>query len=48
VTKHALQRNGGALEIDSQPGAGTTFTARFPAERVVRLEAPAELADGVV
>jgi two-component system phosphate regulon sensor histidine kinase PhoR len=48
VAKHALYRNGATLEIDSQPGAGTTFTARFPAERIVRLEPSQELADGAV
>lgn len=34
IVKHALQRHGARLEIDSRVGEGSTFTCRFPAERV--------------
>ena len=35
IVKHVLQRHGAELEIQSQPGEGSTFTCRFPADRVV-------------
>ena len=34
IVKHVLQRHGARLEVESQPGAGSTFTCRFPADRV--------------
>lgn len=34
IVKHALQRHGAKLEIDSQLGAGATFSAIFPAHRL--------------
>jgi two-component system phosphate regulon sensor histidine kinase PhoR len=34
IVKHGLQRHGGRLEITSQEGVGSTFTAHFPARRV--------------
>jgi two-component system, OmpR family, phosphate regulon sensor histidine kinase PhoR len=34
IVKHVLQRHGARLEIRSTPGEGSTFTCRFPAERV--------------
>ncbi len=36
IVKHALQRHGGRLEIASVEGRGSTFTAHFPARRVLR------------
>jgi two-component system phosphate regulon sensor histidine kinase PhoR len=35
IVKHALQRHGGRLEIASEEGSGSTFTAHFPARRVL-------------
>jgi two-component system phosphate regulon sensor histidine kinase PhoR len=34
IVKHALQRHGGRLAIESEEGRGSTFTAHFPARRV--------------
>ena len=36
IVKHALLRHQAALEIESEPGKGSRFTARFPAHRVTR------------
>ena len=33
IVKHVLQRHGGGLQIDSQEGIGSNFTALFSAER---------------
>ena len=41
IVKHALQRHGGRLEIASEEGRGSTFTAHFPARRVRARAAPA-------
>jgi two-component system, OmpR family, phosphate regulon sensor histidine kinase PhoR len=35
IVKHALARHQATLEIDSTPGIGSRFTAKFPARRVV-------------
>jgi two-component system phosphate regulon sensor histidine kinase PhoR len=35
IVKHALQRHGATLSIDSTEGVGSTFTCRFPRERVL-------------
>ena len=35
IVKHALQRYGATLTIESKPGEGSTFTCHFPAERIV-------------
>jgi two-component system, OmpR family, phosphate regulon sensor histidine kinase PhoR len=35
IVKHALQRHGGRLEITSEEGRGSAFTAHFPARRVL-------------
>jgi two-component system, OmpR family, phosphate regulon sensor histidine kinase PhoR len=34
IVKHVLARHGGELRIESIPGKGSTFTARFPADRL--------------
>lgn len=34
IVKHALQRHEARLEIESEPGKGSTFTCLFPASRV--------------
>ncbi|MEL6868669.1 MAG: phosphate regulon sensor histidine kinase PhoR [Pseudomonadota bacterium] len=35
IVKHVLMRHGAELEIDSQAQVGSTFSCRFPAERLV-------------
>jgi two-component system phosphate regulon sensor histidine kinase PhoR len=35
IVKHALQRHGGWLDIESAEGRGSTFTAHFPGRRVL-------------
>ncbi|MDX1442782.1 MAG: phosphate regulon sensor histidine kinase PhoR [Gammaproteobacteria bacterium] len=35
IVKHVLQRHGARLEIESEPGKGSSFTCVFPASRVV-------------
>ncbi|OEY65767.1 phosphate regulon sensor histidine kinase PhoR [Marinobacter sp. X15-166B] len=35
IVKHALLNHDGHLEINSQPGAGSTFTCHFPPHRLV-------------
>lgn len=39
IVKHILQRHQGRLRIDSTLGKGSTFTAIFPADRVIPAEA---------
>jgi len=41
IVKHGLQRHGGRLEIVSEEGAGSVFTAHFPARRIVTRRAAA-------
>jgi two-component system phosphate regulon sensor histidine kinase PhoR len=38
IVKHALARHQAQLDIESTPGAGSRFTARFPASRTIPLE----------
>jgi len=40
ITKHIAMRHDAALAIDSEPGRGSTFSLRFPSERVSRGEPP--------
>ena len=35
IVKHALARHQATLDIESEPGKGSRFTARFPGRRVV-------------
>ena len=35
IVKHVLQRHGGTLEITSSEGRGSTFSCRFPIDRLV-------------
>lgn len=35
IVKHVLKRHGGELQVESEPGQGSTFRCIFPAERVV-------------
>jgi signal transduction histidine kinase len=35
LAKSLVEAHGGVLEIESEPGAGTTVILRFPAERVI-------------
>jgi two-component system phosphate regulon sensor histidine kinase PhoR len=41
IVKHGLQRHGGRLEIASEEGQGSTFTAHFPARRTLARQEPA-------
>ena len=43
IVKHALARHDAQLEITSEPGKGSRFSARFPARRIVLTEAPIRL-----
>jgi two-component system phosphate regulon sensor histidine kinase PhoR len=36
IVKHILARHDAQLEIESEPGQGSTFSCLFPAARVVR------------
>jgi signal transduction histidine kinase len=36
LAKSLVEMHGGSLELESEPGVGTTVTVRFPAERVIR------------
>jgi len=38
IVKHVVQRHGGELDIQSEPGKGSTFRLVFPAARVRYLE----------
>ena len=42
IVKHALQRHDGTLQIRSRESHGSTFTCRFPSQRVVSRTAVAE------
>jgi two-component system phosphate regulon sensor histidine kinase PhoR len=36
IVKHVLQRHAADLNVESEPGKGSSFTCRFPVERVTR------------
>lgn len=36
IVKHVLQRHDAELEVESEPGKGSTFTCHFPMERLAR------------
>jgi len=44
IVKHALLRHQASLDIESEPGRGSRFTARFPARRVVAAQASSSVA----
>jgi two-component system phosphate regulon sensor histidine kinase PhoR len=46
IVKHALIRHQAVLEIESEPGRGSRFTARFPAHRMVAAGARSATAEG--
>lgn len=44
IVKHVLNRHQGRLEVVSEPGHGSTFTALFPAQRVIAMDAAETIA----
>ena len=46
IVKHALARHDAALEIESEYGKGSRFSAQFPARRVVAAAEPVRVATG--
>ena len=39
IVKHVMQRHGGSIDVDSEPGRGSRFTLVFPAARLRRIGA---------
>ena len=48
LSKSLMEGHGGKLEIESEPGVGTTVTVTFPAERVIKAGADPALAFSMV
>ncbi|MCH8098548.1 MAG: HAMP domain-containing histidine kinase, partial [Proteobacteria bacterium] len=42
LTKQLVEMHGGSLDLQSEEGAGTTVTVRFPSERIVHLPEAAQ------
>jgi two-component system phosphate regulon sensor histidine kinase PhoR len=42
IVKHALEHHEGRLQVESEPGVGSTFTCHFPLHRVQRQAGPIE------
>lgn len=38
IVKHAAQRHGGQLDVESTPGVGSTFAIHFPSSRITLVE----------
>ena len=45
IVKHVMQRHGGVLEIDSEPGKGSRFSLQLPAGRIRVGRAPGVLSE---
>jgi PAS domain S-box-containing protein len=43
ICQELVQRMGGVIEVESAPGAGSTFTARLPLPKVTQVSAPTPL-----
>ena len=48
IVKHIVNRHQGLLEINSEPGQGTSFTIRFPAEKVLLDSSQLPLSDNLL
>ncbi len=48
LAKAFVERHGGVLDLQSQVDAGTTITARFPANRIVALRDDSDTLDRAV
>jgi two-component system cell cycle sensor histidine kinase PleC len=44
LAKELAEMHGGSMELESEPGVGTTVTVRFPAERIIQLSDDADAA----
>jgi len=48
IVKHIVTRHQGLLEISSEPGQGTSFVIRFPAEKILLSTTPPALPDVLI